>query len=82
MTTSSVRGQQEDTDGRRLKGAPVKRKLMTRVAVLAGWLLCVALLGLWLVEAVHRGHLSGVLIVGTGLAALLIVPLMTARLRS
>ena len=55
---------------------------MTRTAVLAGWLLCVALLGLWLVEAIHRGHLSGVLIVATGLAALIIVPLMAARFRS
>jgi hypothetical protein len=60
----------------------MKRRLMTRTAVLAGWLLCVALLGLWLVEAIHRGHLSGVLIVATGLAALIIVPLMAARFRS
>jgi hypothetical protein len=60
----------------------MERRLMARLAGLAGWLVCVALLGLWLVEAVHRGHLSGVLIVGTGLAALIIVPLMAARLRS
>jgi hypothetical protein len=59
----------------------MNRRLMTRVAVLAGWLLCVGLLSLWLVGAIHRGQMSGALIVATGLAALLVVPLMTARLR-
>lgn len=58
------------------------RTLMVRGAVLGGWVLVTSLLSLWLVEALQRGHLSAVLIVCVALCAVIVVPLLAARLRS
>jgi hypothetical protein len=54
--------------------------VVKRAVLLSGWLICTALLAGWLVAAIHRGHLAGVLIVATGLVALVVVPLLSARL--
>lgn len=59
-----------------------KRQSLARGAVVGGWLLVTALLALWLVEAIHRGHLASILIVAVTLAGIVLVPLMAARLRS
>jgi len=45
-----------------------------------GWFICIGILVGWLVNAIHRHHLAGVLIVATGLALLVIVPILNARL--
>jgi len=55
-------------------------RLRMRVLFIAGWFICIAMLAGWLVDAIHRGHLASVLIVATGLAALIVVPLLKARL--
>lgn len=58
------------------------RAVGARVAIVGAWLLVIAMLALWLVEAVNRGHAGGVWIVGVGLGATVILPLLAARLRS
>jgi hypothetical protein len=69
-------------DSRRTESQPMTQRILTRLAVVTGWLLIVVLLGLWLLEAVHRGHAAAIWIVGTGLTALVAVPLLAARHRS
>lgn len=60
----------------------IGRQLLVRGAVVGGWLVVIVLLALWLVVAIHRAHLAGVLIIAVGLATVIVVPLMAARLRS
>jgi hypothetical protein len=55
--------------------------MLGRILSVGGWLLCVAALAGWFVDAVHRDHLVAMLVVGTGLAALVVVPVMNSRLR-
>ncbi|HET7309861.1 MAG TPA: hypothetical protein VFJ17_00885 [Mycobacteriales bacterium] len=57
------------------------RELMARAAVVGSWLVVVVLLALLLVGTVHRGHLANILIVATGLAGMVVVPLMMWRFR-
>lgn len=45
----------------------IVRKAVSRLLLLGGWFVCIGLLAGLLVEAIHRGHLAGMLIVGTGL---------------
>lgn len=56
------------------------RKALPRLLLLGGWFVCIGLLAGLLVEAIHRKHLAGMLIVGTGLAGLVVVPVLSSRL--
>lgn len=58
----------------------IVRKAVSRLLLLGGWFVCIGLLAGLLVEAIHRGHLAGMLIVGTGLAGLVVVPVLSSRL--
>jgi biotin transporter BioY len=53
---------------------------MLRLLFLLLWFLCIAVLAGWLAAAVHRRHLAAICIVGFGLVALVVVPMLAARL--
>lgn len=55
-------------------------RAIMRVAFLGAWVLCIAALAGWLVAAIHRGHLTSMLIVGVGLAATVVLPVLKSRL--
>lgn len=54
---------------------PAMRGLM-----ILGWIICIGILAGWLVDALHRDHLAGILIVATGLGLLVVVPVLASRL--
>ena len=58
----------------------IVREAVSRLLLLGGWFVCIGLLAGLLVEAIHRGHLAGMLIVATSLAGLLVVPVLSSRL--
>jgi F0F1-type ATP synthase assembly protein I len=50
-----------------------------RLVFIGGWLACIGVLAGWLVDAIHRGHLGGIVIVAVGLAALVVVPVLRSQ---
>jgi hypothetical protein len=57
------------------------RGLMAKAVVYGSWLVVVVVLALLLVGTVHRGRLANILIAATGLAGMVVVPLMMWRFR-
>ncbi len=52
---------------------------LKKAAALGGWGVCVLVLVGWLVLAVHRGRVVGVLITSAGLVLLVVIPVLAAR---
>ena len=53
--------------------------MITKLAALTGWFICVLAMTGWFILALHRHHLGGILITGTGLVLLVVVPLLARR---
>lgn len=54
-------------------------RMLAKLAAISGWVLCILALVGWLLLAIHRGHLGGILITATGLVLLVVVPPLARR---